>query len=1152
MKKPKRLIRLHFIIFTLAWIALALPHAHAQPPVVAHVYLAEGSVELRSAGASEWKPLSTQAPLAVGDTVRTGTDGSAAFRFVDGALVRVGRLSALTFSAVTPSGSPEVTQSRGRTFFFSREARKEPVLKTDQIEAAIYGTELVVDVSNDTTTIDVLHGSVRASNAKGEMSVGAGEVVTARGDQSLVKSLIVKPADAVQWMIRFPFILTTEDLAPDYDISCPELCAVGIRTALRAAAQGHSLHTELQKLPATMRETPRVRILEAIALWRIGDDPAARRAMATLPKQLAARDQALRDVLMGFSELLRQDISSADQFLRAAERFQPELANTALLHSYVAQAKGDFDQALALSSQARAAHPNVPELFDRDAELLLSADEYEEATQVLGTRLQRFGPSALSSTLAGFAALANKRYDEAESLFEQAIQRDPSQSLPYLGEALIDANSRDYGAAKQKLSQAVQLDPSVAVYRSYLGKLFFEDEQSANSIKDFDAAIAIDPNDPTPYLYRSYAKIAENDPIGGLRDVEDSITRNDGRAVYRSSLLLDRDVGVRSAGLARTFNELGFAEAARIEAIKSVTDDYTNYSAHRLLSDSYDTLATKPAYLSEQRIADILAPLSFNLFNSLGEIPSLSDYNALFDKKETRKETGASWASSGDQAIGSLLATGKGDHFGYLMAYQPEYGNGSRSGAFYGENTLRGALQYETSPADRFILDSEFKVIELNGAEESDYSENFHLGNMRLGYNHRFSTNTRFLSQAEYERSSQHTNEEIDRIVGVENSGTGEETTAVALLDDYAKQRATRGSLSNQLIYSSHYVDSVAGVDGMYVDSSRREDASVLELTDFPPPTSLDSSSAGNLTSGSVYEYLSLKVPRRATLTLGGAGTHLERDLTEVPPFIDGTDTLNKFDPKVGLVLTPTSWLTGRFAYFETTNRTILEDLSSLEPTLVGGINQRFSDLSGTQSRNLGFGLDMKEANFIYAGAQYTRRHLLYSFGESLDILDFNGQNTTQLTTANEGLQETHADADIARGYIYTILSSSSTLTTDVLYQRLADTDDELRQNPSYNAAVSTQRYRFGYRYFMGKHLSFLAQTTYRDQQLNQTDDPCGFWLFDLGTSYRFSEQHGRVFARVDNILDRDFTYETYSAGEPVSGLMSGRSFIVGISYNFF
>ena len=1144
------------LIVLLAWGQIIAP-AQAQNQVVAQVYLVEGSVSIKQTSSSQWLPVTPNQSLSIGDTVRTGDDGKAAFKFVDGALVRLGRLSALTFNEVMANGSPQVTHSKGRAFFFSRGARKEPRITTPLVNAAIYGTELILDVSESQTTINVLHGAIKVSNAHEDASVSAGESVTARKGEPLTKSIIVNPADTVQWMIRFPFVLTSQDVAPASDSSCSDRCVTDIQRAIQRTLQGASLHAEIEKLPSALRVAPRAIILEAIALWRSGDDPAARHMIESLPHHLAARDEALRHILLGFSDLLRQQLPTAQAHLAAAEQLKPGLANTELFHSYILQAQGDINAAIRVSTEAQTNHPQVPDLLDRSSELLLSADRYEEATRIIATRLKQFGPSAMSSTLAGFAALANKEYTEADSLFAKAIQEDASQSLAYLGGALIRAHSRDYGAAQDKLSQAVQLDPSVAVYRSYLGKLYFEDENSPKAIQEFNAAIALDPNDPTPYLYRSFARIAENDPIGGLRDVENSITRNDDRAVYRSSLLLDRDIGVRSAGLARTFTDLGFDEAARIEAIKSITDDYTNFSAHRLLSDSYQSISDVDARLSEQRIADLMAPLSFNLFNSLGETASLSDYNALFDKKETRKAVGSAWNSNHDQVGGSLLAVGKGDDYGYLMSYQPNYEYGSHKGTYYERNILRGALQYETSPADRVVLDTTFLTNQYNGPEEGDYSEDVHIGNARLGYNHRFSTNLKFLSQGEFARDSEHTNEYVEQSVGVVpspdsppplDSSLGQ--TVNALLNQYAHQRVERGSLSNQLIYSSHYLDSVTGVDGIYADTSRREESPVLEMTDIPPPTSFESSSAGNLKSGEVYEYLSLKAPRTATLTLGGAATHLERDLREVPPFLDGSDTTNKFNPKVGLVLTPNSWATGRFAYFESTNKTVLEDLSSLEPTLVGGINQRFNDLSGTQSRNLGFGLDIKDPNFIYAGAQYTRRNITNSYGDVMDYVAYDGETTSVLQPVSYGFTESHANADILRSYIYTILTSQSVLTADALYERFSETDEEILTDPNFNTALSTQRYRFGYRYFIGKHFSVLSQATYRDQELNQTDDPYGFWLFDLGANYRFSEQHGRFFARVDNILDRNFTYDQFRGIEPE--VLQGRSFIVGINYNFF
>ena len=1119
--------------------------ALAENKTVATAYVVEGSVAVRHDGASEWSAVTQGMSLQSGDTVKTGEDGRAAFQFIDGALVRLGRLSALTFNDVREAG-PTVTQSKGRAFFFSRGARKEPSIRTPLVNAAIYGTELVVTVTDDSTDIDVLHGAIKASNATDETGVSAGESVTARKGEPLKKSLLVRPSDSVQWMIRFPFIVTVSDLAPDADDACDAHCT---KTLQAAIASPTSLLLSMRQLPPSVERTARAHLLTSIALWSVGDKEAALSALSKVPRKRSARDEAIHDLILGFAAILAGDPASAVTSADKADSLVPGLSNTALLRSYIAQAKGDVDDALEITTVARNAHPSIPELVDRESELLLSSDRPEDARELIINRAQKFGSSAMSETLAGFTALASKEFENAAELFSEAIQKDPSQSLPYLGQALLQAQSKDYEGAKTKLSKAIQLDPSVAVYRSYLGKLFFEDEKSPKAIEEFDAAIALDPFDPTPYLYRSYAKIAQNDPIGGLKDVEDSIARNDGRAVYRSSLLVDRDLAVRSAGLSRAFSELGFSEAARIEAIKSITDDYSNYSAHRLLSDSYQGLVETEGRLSEQRIADLMAPLSFNLFNSVGEQASLGDYNALFDKKETRKAFDLAWNSNHDQIGGSFLGTGKGEDYGYLVSYQPRFANGTRNGAYFSDNLFRTALQYETSANDRFIVDGSFKVREIEGQQDTDYGENVHNGNLRLGYNHRFSTQLRFLSQAEIARDSEHAHQETNRFISVTTPDAADPIFGTALVNENTDQRIRRNSLSNQLLYASRYIDSVSGFEALYADTSRRDKSPVLETTDMPSFDYLATSSAGNLKSGKAYEYLSFKIPRFSTLTVGGAATRVERDFSEVAPFVDDAKVQNVFSPKAGLVLTPTKWLTGRVAYFEDLRKTVLEDLSSLEPTLVGGINQRFNDLSGARSRNLGFGLDVKDADVFYAGSQYTRRHVIDSFGLASDSATYDGQTVTPGEPLNLGFLDSHANSDLLRSYVYTVLSRQSVFTADSLYEKYAVTDEATRTTPGYDSLISTQRYRLGYKYFIGKHFSVGSQATYRDQKLNQTDDANGFWLFDVGANYRFSEQHGRIFFRVDNILDRNYTYNQSTGLEPM--LLQGRSFVVGVTYNF-
>lgn len=1133
---------LSILVVVVYLCVVSITPALGQQSTVATAFVVEGSVSVRQGLSHEWRPLAKGMTVHEGDTIKTGDDGRTALEFVDGAFVRLGRSSAITINEVSPLGEPQVTQTTGSSYFFSRGARREPKIKTPLVNATIRGTELVVVVAPDMTSIDVLHGSVSVSDGSHQEVAVAGEGVTAKRGEPLTKSILVRPSDAVQWMIRFPFIVTSYDLAPSPDSECSTTCVEAIKQALDRAGSGSLLHA-VESLPADVRDIPRGRILRAIALWSVGDKASALAQLKTLPPDLSGRDAALRSLLYGYSDLAESNPNGAEAKLAEAEGYVPGMVNALNLRSYIRQARGDVDGALEVAQLNRLEHGSIAPLYDREAEMLLSSDRAEEAQDLLANRATRFGESAMSSTLAGFAALSARDFEEAQHHFDTALREDSSLPLPYVGNALVAAQDRDYGSAQKNLSQAIQMDPSVAVYRSYLGKLFFEDENSPKALQEFDAAVELDPLDPTPYLYRSYARVAENDPIGGLEDVERSVELNDGRAVFRSSLLVDKDTAVRSAGLARTFNELGFSQAARLEAIKALNDDYTNYSAHRLLADSYLNFTDLDARLSEQRIADLLSPLTFNLFNSLGETNSLGDYNALFDKKETRKATDLAWYSNTDQWYGSLLATGKGEKYGYLLNYQPDFRNGTRQGAYYNDNIFRGAVQYQLTPDDRLILDNYFRVRETEGSTDADLSEDFHLGRSRLGYNHRISPNAMFISQTEYVRNSQHTHVDTERFVDALNTTTGDTQSGSFGVDQSLSDRLSWTSMANQLLYTSRYVDSVFGVDGLYADTSRREDSPVLTSNDLPALSDINYGVDSNLTSGSVYEYLSFKVPRRATLTLGVKATRLERSFTEIPPYVDDTIVDTGVKPKVGLVLTPNSWLTGRVAYFEELRKSLLEDFSTLEPTTVGGINQRFNDISGTDSRNIGLGLDAKEADLVYGGVQYTKRYLTESVGTALESGVTDGVSTTLLQD-NQGIVSEHSESDILKGYVYTVLSRHSVLTADTLYERFWGT------SPDSIVDIATQRYRLAYRHFYGKHIITEAGGTYRMQQFEHADDAGGFWLFDVGAAYRFSEQHGRFFARVDNIFDRGYEYDNFQNLD--SYLYNGRSVLVGVSYNFF
>ena len=128
---------------------------------------------------------------------------------------------------------------------------------------------------------------------------------------------------------------------------------------------------------------------------------------------------------------------------------------------------------------------------------------------------------------------------------------------------------------------------------------------------EYEQAKLLDPKDPTPWFYDAIQKQTTNRPVEALHDLQHSIELNNNRAVYRSRLLLDQDLAARSAAVGRIYRDLGFEQLALIEGWKSVNTDPSNYSAHRLLADSYSALPRHEiARVSELLQSQLLQPIN--------------------------------------------------------------------------------------------------------------------------------------------------------------------------------------------------------------------------------------------------------------------------------------------------------------------------------------------------------------------------------------------------------------------------------------------------------------------------------------------------------------------------------------------------------------
>src|SRR5262249_44144006 len=134
------------------------------------------------------------------------------------------------------------------------------------------------------------------------------------------------------------------------------------------------------------------------------------------------------------------------------------------------------------------------------------------------------------------------------------------------------------------------LEPNVALYQSYLGKAYYQANRFPQGLAALDSAKRIDPRDPTPWLYSALYRRDLNEQVDAFNELRHAITLNDNRAVYRSRLLLDRDLATKNVSLAEVYRQLGFESWGAYEALNSLETDVANASAHLFLAETYGNL----------------------------------------------------------------------------------------------------------------------------------------------------------------------------------------------------------------------------------------------------------------------------------------------------------------------------------------------------------------------------------------------------------------------------------------------------------------------------------------------------------------------------------------------------------------------------------
>ncbi len=967
-----------------AMLVSAATTATAQSTNEIRIVEIQGRVEISPATATAWRPAQNQEVLHPLDRLRTAADSRVALRWSNQSIVPLGASSELE---ILPPGATDnqagLNLLRGVLSFFHRDQPGRIRIVTRGAVAGVEGTEFVLAVDPaDRTTLSVVDGKVKFSNAHGALSLTNGEqaVVELGGPPARTASFIAN--NLLQWCFYYPAVIEPDELQLTAD---EQKNLAGSLAAYRSG----DLLAALAHYPADRQNVSAgENIYHAALLLAVGE---VEKAEAVLSAVTGKSDRAPR-----LAAALRQLIAAVKR-QPAAGGAPPQLASEFLAASYFEQSRAirevSLRNALKFARQAVTNAPKSGFAWARVAELEFSFGQKEAALAALNQSLALAPRNAQALALKGFILAAQGEPRAAREWFDRALAVDAALGNAWLGRGLARIRLGDVTGGREDLLVAAALEPQRAELRSYLGKAYAATGDDAHAGKELALAKKLDPKDPTAWLYSALLNQRNNEINDAIRDLEKSQALNDNRSVYRSQLLLDEDRAVRSANLASVYRDAGLPDLSLREAGRAVSSDYANYSAHLFLANSYEQLRDPnwsnlryeaPA-TSEFWIANLLAPTSAGWQSAvLGE----QSYTKLFEQNrfgvvsDTTYLSRGAWTEAGAQF-------GTFDNFSYSLEANYRYDPGQRPNNANEHRDLTLNLKYQLTPADSVFLTVE--QVKINAGDVNQYydqatgSTDLRVNetqspNLFLGYHHEWSPGVQTLFFAARQVSDSGTSTaNSGHWVGALSGGAFQgfysfsdaQQTMISPEENSAELQQIWETPKHTTMFGARY--SWGNIHYQNAETAGFNGADNF----FPDPNNITNQDfTTEFRHLSLYGYHDWQVADSLKLSAGLSYDYLRQPaVVATTPFSGDEKTAVQFSPKAGLVWTPLSNTIFRAAYTRSLAGFGNDASVRIEPTEVAGFNQAFrslipdtvvGDTSGSRLDTVDVSLEQKFATGTY------------------------------------------------------------------------------------------------------------------------------------------------------------------------------------------
>ena len=993
----------------------------------------EGAASLsRAPSQKSWTNAVKGDRLAFSDRLRTEARSRAAIQLADLDVLQVNELS--EFELLPPhrtEARARLNFRLGKLYFLDRTAPREIEVETGAAVAGIDGTEFHLEVQADgTTLLTVFDGVVTLASAQG---VGPPVVVT-NGLQGIVAlgqaPRLVPVIDAVsiiQWCLYYPGVLDPEELA------LPDESRSTLATSLAAYRAGNLLRA-LDAYPAGRIPTnDGERAYYAGLLLSVGKVTEAEPLLAALSPDVPA-GRALRTLL------------AAVQLRTGHEVATPGTAGEFVARSYWHQSRFRLREALVDARAATAIAPEFGFAWARVADLEFGFGRTRAAAKALARARELSPENAQAQALSGFVAAADGRIAEARAQFERALELDDGLGHAWLGRGLCRLQQKDTAGGRADLAIACAREPNRSILHSYLGKAWDDAGDTRRALEELGWAARLDPEDPTPLLYRGLLRQREDAVNDAVRDLEGSEARNDNRRVFRSRLLLDQDLAVRGANLAGVFRDAGLDETSVREAARAVSHDYASHSAHLFLAESFDALRDptrfnlryETEWFNELLLANLLAPVGAGV---LPQHVSQQEYSRLLEVPRIGLNSSTEYFSDGRyRQLASQYGTAGPLAWSFDVEY--EHHDGTRPNNDLDRLEWYSTVKIRVSPDDTALLLTKYQ--DFSAGDDFQYFNpttrhpHYRVDEPQhplavMGWRHEWAPGVQTLFLGGHLENQQTVTgiQAEQKILQRNSKGVFEKQFEVPFDLDYRWKFDAWTTELNQ-IFQNDYQTTIVGAraqGGDFQEYSRlfnpgspfdrvpQRLASPPALADFREKFEREA----------VYAYSTWVLPLNLRVTGGVTADRVQYpDNLRNPPLSPGQAEHSQVGPKAGLVWEIQPWLTLRGAWARSLGGVTFDETFRLEPTQIAGFGQAFRTLAAeTVTRSVsaprfevaGVALDFKPRTNTYAGLQF--ESLQEDVSRTVGVFDYKPRNP--------GVQQVFA-ATVPEDFRYTERSVNGTL----------------------------------------------------------------------------------------------------------------------------